>query len=470
MTGSRRRFVFGEYELLPERRLLLRNGQEVGLASKTFDALVLLVEGSPEVVTKEDLTAVLWPDTTVADGNLSQQILTLRKALGGGRWVETVPKRGYQFVGEVELLVDESSASAISTPASPKPAGDEKWWRRWRWHWWALAGLAIFGLASYALWRPHSQSEDRSSESLVNKYVQWEQFTSEGFPEEEQFVADAITHSIRYRIESATKSWPESMFEPWKYMTRTGHVRKEDGRFTVDVQLLDSRRKPIWHERYSQTYPGGEPLIGDVIGEHFVRLFEQGQRRTSPGSRVFDALRDFSLKTNPQSPWKYGQVRDATGIGFRHFPYAYAGEATDGWNQGTGVPDHGVIGRVKKAKPLELPSRVYPPDAIWMSTGSQFTVLRWVAPADGTYSVHGRIRVADTVGRPCRVKLVHNTLHVLLERRNFAGFGSTIPVDIPELPLTQGSALDLIFGPEIGVDYLSLDVQLTVRPSIVRVI
>ena len=102
--------------------------------------------------------------------------------------------------------------------------------------------------------------------------------------------------------------------------------------------------------------------------------------------------------------------------------------------------------------------------AIFMTTGSQFTTLRWVAPADGRYSVRGRVWVADTVGRPCRVKLAHNTVDVLVERRNFAGFGSAIPIDFPGLPLTQGSAIDLIFGPESGIDYMSLDVQLTIRP------
>src|SRR5579862_4380709 len=136
MTTSRRRFAFGEYELFPERRLLLRNGQEIGLAPKSFDALVFLVERSPEVVTKEDLITGLWPDTTVADGNLSQQILTLRKALGEGRWVETVPKRGYQFVGEVELLNEEG-------PGAPATANAKNWWRRRRVYLPALAGLTV---------------------------------------------------------------------------------------------------------------------------------------------------------------------------------------------------------------------------------------------------------------------------------------------------------------------------------------
>src|SRR5438552_659762 len=108
-TSNRRRFVFGEYELLPERRLLRRKGQEVSLSAKAFNTLVFLAEHAGEVVTKDQLMSALWPDTTVSEGNLTQQILTLRKALGRS-WVHTIPKSGYQFVGELHLLTDDSPA------------------------------------------------------------------------------------------------------------------------------------------------------------------------------------------------------------------------------------------------------------------------------------------------------------------------------------------------------------------------
>src|SRR5260370_37357122 len=96
-TAARRRFLFGEYELLPERRLLRRNGQDVEVAPKAFDALVLLVERSPSVVTREDLMSALWPDTAVGENSLASLMSALRQKLGDGRWVETIPKRGYQF-------------------------------------------------------------------------------------------------------------------------------------------------------------------------------------------------------------------------------------------------------------------------------------------------------------------------------------------------------------------------------------
>jgi DNA-binding winged helix-turn-helix (wHTH) protein len=463
---SRRRFVFGEYELLPERRLLRRNGQDVDLAAKGFDALVLLVERSPSLVTKEELTSALWPKTAVAENSLSSQIWALRRTLGEGRWVETVPRRGYQFVGNFQLLPDEPDASSpVTLPSPPAAFKTARGWGRSSRVGWALAGLLAFVLLTYA-WRRYAvRGETQPPGPIVGQYIRTVPFTAEGFPPEEEFVADAITHTIRWRLEEATRSWPENLFQPWKHTLRTGRVRKENGRVVVEVKLLDSGKRTIWSENYSQPYPVAETVIGDVIGEHLARLLEQGERRTSPGSRVFDAVRDFSLKTSPQSPWRYGQVRDGTGIGFRHF--GHAGHASDVgqdcWLAGHTTPEQGYICR--SARSREFQTIVQPPETLWMTTGSEFTTLRWVAPADGRYSVHGRIRIADTIGRPCRVKLAHNTIDVLLERRNFAGFGSTIPVDFLGLRFTQGSALDLIFGPEIGVEYLSLDVQLTIRPA-----
>src|SRR4029077_17972630 len=54
---------------------------------------------------KDDLIATLWPDTFVEEGSLSNNIFLLRKALGEDpAFIETVPKRGYRFVGAVRQL------------------------------------------------------------------------------------------------------------------------------------------------------------------------------------------------------------------------------------------------------------------------------------------------------------------------------------------------------------------------------
>src|SRR6185295_12233215 len=83
---------------------LLREGEPVPLTPKVFDILVTLVEHGGQVVAKDDLMKRVWPNTFVEEGNLTQNISLLRKALGetagGVQFIETVPRRGYRFVAE----------------------------------------------------------------------------------------------------------------------------------------------------------------------------------------------------------------------------------------------------------------------------------------------------------------------------------------------------------------------------------
>lgn len=95
-------YGFGPFVLDRPKRVLSRDGVPVALTPKAFDLLSLLVEHDGQVVPKETLMGALWPDTAVEESNLTFQISTLRKALGEGRYVVTIPGRGYQFAGPVQ--------------------------------------------------------------------------------------------------------------------------------------------------------------------------------------------------------------------------------------------------------------------------------------------------------------------------------------------------------------------------------
>ena len=75
------------------------------LAPKVGETLRVLLERHGTVVEKAKLMREVWPDTTVEEIGLARNISQLRKALGdeseSGRYIETLPKRGYRFVGEV---------------------------------------------------------------------------------------------------------------------------------------------------------------------------------------------------------------------------------------------------------------------------------------------------------------------------------------------------------------------------------
>jgi DNA-binding winged helix-turn-helix (wHTH) protein/tetratricopeptide (TPR) repeat protein len=99
---SREIYQFGEFELNAAARSLARAGRPVALGSKAFDVLLCLVQHAGQVVTKADLLRTVWPDSSVEEGNLSQNIFALRKALGDhADYILTIPGRGYQFVATV---------------------------------------------------------------------------------------------------------------------------------------------------------------------------------------------------------------------------------------------------------------------------------------------------------------------------------------------------------------------------------
>src|SRR5277367_6030624 len=114
-------YRFGPFDLDPDQRLLRRDGKKIALPPKAFDLLLYLVQNPLRLLTKEELLRAIWPDSFVEEGNLSQNIFLLRKALISKqkdfRYIVTIPGRGYQFASPVQL-VTHAPEEASSPPAS----------------------------------------------------------------------------------------------------------------------------------------------------------------------------------------------------------------------------------------------------------------------------------------------------------------------------------------------------------------
>jgi TolB-like protein/DNA-binding winged helix-turn-helix (wHTH) protein/Flp pilus assembly protein TadD len=112
-----RLFEFGPFRLDPAERKLLRDNEIVALTPKAFDTLVLLVQNSGHLMEKEELIGILWPNTFVEEGSLSNNIFLLRKALGEDpAFIETVPRRGYRFASAVRQFPPASTALLEKPP------------------------------------------------------------------------------------------------------------------------------------------------------------------------------------------------------------------------------------------------------------------------------------------------------------------------------------------------------------------
>lgn len=134
-TARPRIYRFDEFTLDVAARKLLRGGIATPLPSRAFDALVYLLERRKRLVQKNELIEAIWTDVVVTDDSLTHAISVLRRALGDERahpkYIETVPRRGYRFIGGVRTREDaieprpepEASQAEPTRAAAPAAAG-----------------------------------------------------------------------------------------------------------------------------------------------------------------------------------------------------------------------------------------------------------------------------------------------------------------------------------------------------------
>jgi eukaryotic-like serine/threonine-protein kinase len=102
-----RRIAFDNFELDPRSGEIRKNGSRIRLQTKPFQLLLLLVENAGEVVTRDEVCRELWPADTFVDfeHGLAAAVNKVREALGDSadkpRYIETLPKRGYRFIGKI---------------------------------------------------------------------------------------------------------------------------------------------------------------------------------------------------------------------------------------------------------------------------------------------------------------------------------------------------------------------------------
>lgn len=114
------RYRFGDFVLSPRRRALLRAGEVQPLIPRYFDLLVYLVERRGDAVHRREIFDRVWSDVIVSDSALSQAVRTIRRTLGDDsrepRFVRTVSRHGYQFVGVDVVEEDDTLDVAASAP------------------------------------------------------------------------------------------------------------------------------------------------------------------------------------------------------------------------------------------------------------------------------------------------------------------------------------------------------------------
>src|SRR6201987_48129 len=127
--AAERYLCFGQFRVDLQREELLKEGSRVRIPAKVFQVLLALVERPGEIVTREALRARLWPGGAFVnyDANVNTTVNKLRLALGDSpekpMYVETIPRQGYCFLGDVARGNALLKTSGVLTIAAPE-AGD----------------------------------------------------------------------------------------------------------------------------------------------------------------------------------------------------------------------------------------------------------------------------------------------------------------------------------------------------------
>jgi adenylate cyclase len=205
-------YRFGQFELDSRKRTVSRADSAVSLTPKAFDVLLFLVQNPTRLVTKEELLQAVWGNTFVEEGNLTQYISHLRKALGDNsedtRLIVTIARKGYQLAADVtvtaaadtakraavQILTAKSSQadtqSTLERPADETvPKAPKDWWNA------AVMGASsvLLVLVCFACWRHFSGMRPPNVRKIMLAVLPFENLT--GDPNKE-YLADGLTEEM----------------------------------------------------------------------------------------------------------------------------------------------------------------------------------------------------------------------------------------------------------------------------------
>ena len=311
-------FRFGPFELDAAGQVLLRDGRPMPLTPKALRTLVVLVERRGRLVTKDELMKEVWPDTFVEEANVTQHVSVLRKILsdaaGDGRqWIETFPKRGYRFVGPVDVLTADSGApAAVSRQSdSPMPAAPAHHLPSKR----AALGLVGGGVLLLAIGLAYFVGSMRQSVASAELAVLPLRVLGPDSAEPSHLgvgIADAIVtrlanvESIRVRPTSAILAFDTPNVDPSEAGRRlrvnhvlTGTVQQVSDTYRFNLQLVRTADGvPVWGRSLEvdrrNLFSLEDQVAADIVGALALRISRSERARIGRQyTRSSDAYEEY---------------------------------------------------------------------------------------------------------------------------------------------------------------------------------
>jgi len=323
---------FSVFELDPSVPELRRGGRRVHLQEMPLRVLQMVLERPNELVPREEFFARLWPDdeTGILDDNLNTAVRKLRLALNDSahhpRFIETVPKRGYRFIGPLfesaplqqlpasATVLQANATTAISPVVAETPAPIAQP-ARWRWPVFIAAALALafatlgFLLSNYRILTDPATAPVPAASTPRTLAVL--PFSNEGGKPEDEYFSDGLTEEVMGRLSRrdlrvvsrtsvfALKGKNLNASEIGKMLGAEalveGSVRRDGNRLRITARLINAGDGyQLWSETYDRHLDDvfaiqeeialviADTLTGKLLGE---------QRAPAPDTSV----------TNPQA-------------------------------------------------------------------------------------------------------------------------------------------------------------------------
>jgi DNA-binding winged helix-turn-helix (wHTH) protein/TolB-like protein/Flp pilus assembly protein TadD len=289
-----RSYEFGRFRLNLAERVLLREGALVPLTPKVFDILLTLVESSGQVVSKDELMKRVWPNTFVEEGNLTQNISLLRKALGetpgGVQFIETVPRRGYRFVAETSEAgagngrFDSVASSPEIAPAVSAQKPSVVSVRRRTPAFIAAAAVLVFSIIGLMYFT------SKAGNTAAIQSIAVLPFVDESADPDAEYINDKIAESLinslsklpqlRVVPRSVVAGYKGKEIDPRKIGEElnvravvTGHMRRHGDIISIQADLIDLENvAQLWGQHYDHKVSDALLVQDDISRDIFENL------------------------------------------------------------------------------------------------------------------------------------------------------------------------------------------------------
>lgn len=284
-TANARAAQFGPYSLDLRSGELRKFGTKIKMGEQSFQILLLLIEAQGEMVTREELRTKLWARDTFVDFDhgLNSAVQRLRDCLSDSaenpNWIETIPRRGYRFIGDVDWqkkngaaavpATDNELSRSLETPASMVRPASRKMTQ------WVVAAaiLILFVAGLIVAYRIRAQSQKRRSARMIRSVAVLPLANLSGDPNQDYF-ADGLTDELTTMLaknralrvvsrtssmqyKGAKRSLPEIARELNVDGILEASVERVGNRVHMTVQLIYAPSDThVWAETYDRDLQG----------------------------------------------------------------------------------------------------------------------------------------------------------------------------------------------------------------------